>query len=61
MTTNPLTNIALITLDALRYDVAVATPTPNLDAILAKANAGTWRGPDARRIKAEIKTMVGIK
>ena len=22
------------------------------------ANAGTWRGPEARRIKAELKTMV---
>jgi hypothetical protein len=22
------------------------------------ANAGTWRGPDARRIKAELKTLV---
>jgi hypothetical protein len=25
------------------------------------ANSGTWRGPEARRIKAEIKTMLGIK
>ena len=25
------------------------------------ANAGTWRGEDARRIKAELKTMLGDK
>jgi hypothetical protein len=25
------------------------------------ANAGTWRGPDAKRIKAELKEMVGMK
>ena len=25
------------------------------------ANAGTWRGETARRIKAELKTMVGLK
>lgn len=25
------------------------------------ANAGTWRGEDARRIKAEIKSMLGDK
>lgn len=24
-------------------------------------NAGTWRGDDARRIKAELKAMVGLK
>jgi len=24
-------------------------------------NAGTWRGEDARRIKAELKAMVGLK
>jgi hypothetical protein len=23
-------------------------------------NAGTWRGPDARRIKAELKAMLNI-
>lgn len=25
------------------------------------ANAGTWRGQDAKRIKAELKAMVGVK
>lgn len=25
------------------------------------ANSRTWRGPDARRIKAEIKQLAGIK
>lgn len=25
------------------------------------ANAGTWRGETARRIKAELKEMVGLK
>jgi hypothetical protein len=25
------------------------------------ANVGTWRGPDAKRIKAELKEMVGMK
>ena len=25
------------------------------------ANAGTWRGEDAKRIKAELKKMAGIK
>ena len=25
------------------------------------ANASTWRGPDAKRIKQELKQMVGIK
>lgn len=25
------------------------------------SNAGTWRGPDAKRIKAELKAMAGIK
>ena len=25
------------------------------------ANAGTWRGPDAKRIKAELRTMAGLK
>lgn len=25
------------------------------------ANAGTWRGDDARRIKAELKAMLGDK
>ncbi len=25
------------------------------------ANASTWRGDDARRIKAELKAMVGLK
>jgi hypothetical protein len=25
------------------------------------SNAQTWRGPDARRIKAELKEMAGIK
>jgi len=25
------------------------------------ANAGTWRGDEARRIKAELKAMAGIK
>jgi hypothetical protein len=25
------------------------------------SNATTWRGPDARRIKAELKTLAGIK
>lgn len=25
------------------------------------ANAGTWRGEDAKRIKAELKSMAGIK
>ena len=25
------------------------------------ANASTWRGEDARRIKAELKSMCGIK
>ena len=25
------------------------------------ANAGTWRGPDARRIKAELKKIAGVK
>ena len=25
------------------------------------ANAGTWRGPDAKRIKAELRTMAGMK
>jgi hypothetical protein len=25
------------------------------------ANAGTWRGDDARRIKAELKAMAGLK
>ena len=25
------------------------------------ANAGTWRGEDARRIKGELKTMLGDK
>ena len=24
-------------------------------------NAGTWRGPDAKRIKAELRTMTGLK
>ena len=25
------------------------------------ANASTWRGPDARRIKAELKKMAGVR
>ena len=25
------------------------------------ANAGTWRGDDARRIKAELKAIAGVK
>ena len=25
------------------------------------ANASTWRGPDARRIKAELKKIAGVK
>jgi hypothetical protein len=25
------------------------------------ANAGTWRGDDARRIKAELKLIAGVK
>jgi hypothetical protein len=25
------------------------------------ANAGTWRGETARRVKAELKAMVGLK
>ncbi len=25
------------------------------------SNATTWRGPDARRIKAELKALAGIK
>lgn len=25
------------------------------------ANAGTWRGPDAKRIKNELRAMVGLK
>lgn len=25
------------------------------------ANAGTWRGPDAKRIKTELKQIAGIK
>ena len=25
------------------------------------ANASTWRGPDAKRIKAELKQMAGVK
>lgn len=25
------------------------------------ANAGTWRGPDAKRIKAELKHIAGVK
>ena len=25
------------------------------------ANAGTWRGEDARRIKAELRSMAGVK
>lgn len=25
------------------------------------ANASTWRGEDARRIKAELKSMAGVK
>jgi hypothetical protein len=25
------------------------------------SNASTWRGPDARRIKAELKKMAGVK
>lgn len=25
------------------------------------SNAGTWRGPDARRIKAELKSMLAAK
>lgn len=25
------------------------------------ANAGSWRGEDARRIKAELKTLLGAK
>lgn len=25
------------------------------------ANAGTWRGPDAKRIKAELKQIAGVK
>ena len=25
------------------------------------ANAGTWRGEDARRIKAELRKMIGSK
>lgn len=25
------------------------------------ANAGTWRGEDAKRIKAELKALAGIK
>ena len=25
------------------------------------ANAGTWRGEDAKRIKAELKKMAGVK
>lgn len=25
------------------------------------ANASTWRGPDAKRIKAELKKMAGVK
>jgi hypothetical protein len=25
------------------------------------ANAGTWRGPDAKRIKNELKALAGIK
>ena len=36
-------NIALITLDSLRYDVAVAARTPRLDAIFDQAGAGRWR------------------
>jgi hypothetical protein len=25
------------------------------------SNAATWRGPEARRIKAELKALVGLK
>ena len=25
------------------------------------ANAGTWRGEDARRIKAELRSMAGVR
>jgi hypothetical protein len=25
------------------------------------SNASTWRGPDAKRIKAELKKLVGVK
>lgn len=25
------------------------------------ANAGTWRGPDAKRIKTELKALAGVK
>lgn len=25
------------------------------------SNASTWRGPDAKRIKAELKKMAGVK
>jgi hypothetical protein len=25
------------------------------------ANASTWRGPDAKRIKAELKALAGVK
>src|SRR2546428_9201261 len=36
-------NIAVVSLDSLRYDVAVNTPTPNLDGIFRRYEAGSWR------------------
>lgn len=36
-------NICIITLDSLRYDVAVNTATPNFKRIFDETNAGDWR------------------
>ncbi|MCI5148405.1 MAG: hypothetical protein D3916_03245 [Candidatus Electrothrix sp. MAN1_4] len=46
MQTNDLNqqiNIAVVTLDSLRYDIAIEAHTPQLDAILNDIQAGSWR------------------
>lgn len=52
-------------LEAMRHlvDISDTYGMDSADSIVRYflANAGTWRGETARRVKAELKAMVGAK
>lgn len=50
---------AMSTLDSVRDDYGQDSGVSIVLYFLS--NARTWKGPDAKRIKAELKTLAGIK
>ena len=50
---------AMCTMETIEEDYGMDSGLSIVTYFLA--NAGTWRGPDAKRIKSELRTMAGLK